>query len=110
MSKRDTKLYLEDIREATAHIESYTHGLSFEEFKNDPKTIDAVVRNFEIMGEAAAHLTDEFKETHPEIPWSRVAGMRNKIAHEYFGIDSEIIWKTIQEDIPRLKALMAKLN
>lgn len=103
MSKRDVQLYLDDIRESLVHIEQYTAGISFEEFSQDAKTIDAVVRNFEIMGEAAARLPEEFTERYSFVPWSALVGMRNKVIHEYFGIDPEIIWKTIKEDLPVLK-------
>lgn len=110
MSKREAQLYLDDIIQSIAHIEQYTAGLSFEDFSKDAKTIDAVVRNFEIMGEAAARLPEEFTERYSIVPWSALIGMRNKVIHEYFGIDPEIIWKTIQEDIPKLKADLEKMN
>ncbi len=95
MPKRGPELYISDIRDAIARVEDYTNGFIFETFRDDSKTIDAVIRNFEIMGEAAAHAPEEFKKQHPEIPWAKVIGMRNKVAHEYFGVDAEIIWKTI---------------
>jgi len=110
MSKREAQLYLDDIFQSIAHIEQYTEGLSFEDFLHDAKTIDAVVRNFEILGEAAARLPEDFKEQYSFVPWSAMVGMRNKVIHEYFGIDPEIIWKTIQEDIPVLKDNLKKLG
>lgn len=103
MSKKDPKLYLTDIVDSISRIEEYTRGFSFEDFKNDLKTIDAVVRNFEVIGEAAANLPEEFREKYSKIPWSQIIAMRNKVIHEYFGIDPEIIWKTVQEDLPELK-------
>ncbi len=106
MLKRDYKLYITDIKESIARIEEYTRDFSFENFKDDHKTIDAVIRNFEIIGEAAANLPEEFTEKYSEIPWGKIIGMRNKVVHEYFGVDPAIIWKTLQEDIPRLKEML----
>lgn len=103
MPKREVQLYLTDIKDSIVRIEEYTRDFSFNDFKSDLKTIDAVVRNFEIIGEAAANLPEDFTEKYSEIPWSQIIGMRNKVAHEYFGIDPKIIWKTIQEDLPALK-------
>lgn len=103
MSKRDTHLYLEDIRLAIERIEEYTKGMSFEKFLRDAKTIDAVVRNIEVIGEAAQHVPNELQTKYPEIPWKLIAGTRNKTIHEYFGVDVEIVWKTVEEDIPKLK-------
>ena len=102
MSKRETKLLLQDILEAGQKILSYTTGMSFDDFLNDEKTIDAVVRNFEIIGEAAQRVADDFKSEHPEIDWRRMAGLRNRIIHEYFGIDYKTIWKIKEENIPEL--------
>ncbi len=110
MSKREVQLYLDDIFQSIVHIEEYTKGLLFEEFSKDQKTIDAVIRNFEVLGEAPARLSEEFKEEHAIVPWSAMIGMRNKVVHECFGIDPEIIWKTVQEDIPVLKKDLEKLE
>lgn len=110
MSKRDVRLYLDDIHESLERIERYAKELSFEDFACDPKTIDAVVRNFEVMGEAAARVPEDFKEQHAFVPWSAMVGMRNKVIHEYFGIDPEIIWKTIQQDIPELKRALGQMK
>lgn len=71
--------------------------------KNDEKTVDAVIRNIEVIGEASSHLSAEVKKRYAAVPWSMVKGIRNILAHEYFGVDLEIIWKTIQEDLPTLK-------
>ena len=110
MSKREIQLYLDDIYQSIAHIEQYTTGMSYKDFSEDPKTIDAVLRNFEILGEAAARIPEEFKEEYSLVPWSAMIGVRNKVIHEYFGIDPEIIWKTIQEDIPTLKAELKQMD
>jgi uncharacterized protein with HEPN domain len=102
MSKRETALLLEDILEAGNKILSYTAAMSFDDFANDDKTIDAVVRNFEIIGEAANRIPENFKTNHPEIEWRRIVGFRNRIIHEYFGIDYETVWKIKNENIPEL--------
>ena len=86
MSKREAKLLIDDIVESAHKILNYTEGQRFEDFVNDSKTIDAVVRNFEIIGEAANRLPAEFKNNHPLIDWQRIIGLRNRIVHEYFGI------------------------
>ena len=102
MSSRSTQLLLEDIVEAAGKIRRFTNGLTFDEFKADEKTIDAVVRNFEVIGEAANRLSDEFKAQHANIDWNRIRGFRNRIVHDYFGIDYEIVWSIVQNYIPSL--------
>jgi uncharacterized protein with HEPN domain len=103
------------IRVIVASIErimEYTRNLDFDNFKSDTKTVDAVVRNFEIIGEAAAHMPEEIVAEHPEIPWQDMRDMRNVLAHEYFGINEKIVWATIQDDlssiVPNLKNLLRK--
>lgn len=84
MSKREPSLLVEDIIESAEKILLYTNNLTFEQFSNDGKTIDAVIRNFEIIGEAANRLPDEFKDKHPDIDWHRIRGFRYRIVHDYF--------------------------
>lgn len=96
MSKREPKLLVSDILESAQKILDYTAGQNFENFKCDGKTVDAVIRNFEIIGEAANRLPNEFKDRFPEIDWQRIRGFRNRIVHDYFGIDYSIVW-TIKE-------------
>jgi uncharacterized protein with HEPN domain len=93
MSKREPQLLIEDIIESGNKILEYTRDLTFDEFANDAKTIDAVIRNFEIIGEAANRLPENFKELHSEIDWYRLRGFRNRIVHHYFGIDYSIVWR-----------------
>ena len=100
MSKRDSKLLLEDILEASNKIFSYLFDFSFEDFTNDSKTIDAVIRNFEIIGEAANRLPNEFKELHNNIEWYKIIGLRNRIFHEYMGVDTSIIWNISKDFLP----------
>ena len=96
MSKRDIVLLLEDMLQSAYKIKKYTKDQNFQSFKNDDKTIDAVVRNFEIIGEASNRIDPDFKLNNPEIEWNRLRGFRNRIVHEYFGVDNEIIWDIIQ--------------
>ena len=100
---RDYKLYLHDIKQAVEKIETFTKGFAFEEFAQDTKTVDAVIRNLEILGEAAKHIPKRVKERHPDIDWKAIGGMRNILAHEYFGVRMGIIWKTIRERLPELR-------
>ena len=102
MSKRDIVLLLEDILEAARKIKRYSSGLNYEAFINDDKTIDAVVRNFEIIGEAANRFNDDFSISNPHIEWDRMRGFRNRIVHDYFGIDYEIVWDIIESDLDLL--------
>ena len=100
MSKREVQLLLEDILHASQKILSYTSGLSKEDFLKDDKTIDAVVRNFEIIGEAASRVPEDFKIIHREVEWHRMVGFRNRVIHEYFGIDYSTVWKIKVEIYP----------
>lgn len=109
MSKRGIKLYLEDIQDSIRKIEKYTRGLDFEKFSRDEEKIDAVVRNLSIIGEAVRNIPKDMKAKNPEVAWNEIKGMRNKVVHEYFGIDEEILWKTIQNDLPIFKKQIAKL-
>jgi uncharacterized protein with HEPN domain len=102
MSKRDNQLLLLDMKESAKKILKYTEGMSLEDFLNDEKTIDAVVRNFEIIGEASNRIDDEFKIENPQIEWRKLKGFRNRIVHDYFGIDHEIIWTIIEQDLDEL--------
>jgi uncharacterized protein with HEPN domain len=91
MSKRDIKLLLEDMLESAYKIKRYTSGLSFENFLEDEKTIDAVVRNFEIIGEAANRIDPDFRTKYLEVDWNRIRGFRNRIVHDYSGIGQHIV-------------------
>ena|SRR3989338_10810660 len=110
MSDRPIELYLTDIKEAIDKIENYVRRMTFTDFEEDSKTVDAVVRNIEIIGEAAKHIPAEIRLKYVEIPWKQIVGSRSKAIHEYFGIDLEILWKTVTEDIPKLKKQIAKIK
>lgn len=102
MSKRDLLLLIEDMLDAVNKILKYTSGLNYEQFIHDEKTIDATVRNFEIIGEAANRIPEDYKLQHPEIEWRQIIGLRNRIIHEYFGIDYEILWDIKEGFLPAL--------
>ena len=103
MSKREPLLLLEDIIESIQKIKKYTAGLSKDDFLNDDKTVDAVIRNFEIIGEAANRIPDEIREKFLIVNWHRIKGFRNRIVHDYMGIDYEIVWEIIEKDLDDLK-------
>lgn len=107
--KRDSRLYLDDIFDAIDKIENYVEGLSFEEFSADSKTVDAIVRNFEIIGEATKRIPLETKEKYPQIPWKLMAGTRDKLIHEYFGVNLQTLWKAVKEDLPPVKRAVKSL-
>lgn len=95
MSKRDNLLLLDDMLQSAQKIKQYTKDIDFNSFLADDKTIDAVIRNFEIIGEAANRIDPDFRDKNPEIEWKRIRGFRNRIVHDYFGIDYEIVWEII---------------
>ena len=108
---RNEIMYLQDIAESCEKIVRFTAGLTRSELLQDQKTYDAVVRNLEIVGEAAKHISDEIREQLPNIEWRKVAGLRDMLAHVYFGIDDDILWDVIQNKVPQLaKSTNAFLN
>jgi len=102
MSERDPRLYCEDILESGNAILGFVEGLSFEDFCDDRKTYSAVIREFEIIGEAVGKVPESFKEKRPDVEWQDIKDFRNLLSHEYFGIDLEIVWKIIEDDLPAL--------
>lgn len=106
---RDYKLYLDDILEAAKRIEKYTKGLTLEKLKRNELIIDGVVRNLEIIGEAVKNIPANVKDKYPGIEWKKVAGLRDILAHEYFGIDLEILWDIIENKLPELKKEISRL-
>ena len=103
MSERNTQLLLSDIESSIQKILEYTYGMSYEDYENDSRTKDAVERNFEIIGEAASRVPEDFKETHPQIEWRIIKDFRNFIIHEYFGIDNQIVWDIVENRLPELE-------
>jgi len=109
MSKREWKLYVEDILGSLELIERYIEHMGFDDFKRDRKTIDAVVRNLEIIGEASKYIPEEIKQKYQDVDWKGVIGLRNRIAHEYFEISLDIVWHIVKEEFPLLKKQMKQV-
>ena len=103
MRRRTHRMYLEDILEAMEKIQEYVEGLDYEGFIGDDKTVDAVVRNLEVIGEASRNLPEEIKNPQPQVPWKNMIGLRNIAIHAYFGVDLKIIWEIIKKNIPETK-------
>ena len=114
MSKRRDPDYLNDIREAIDRILTYTAGLTYQQFMEDIKTQDAVVRNLEIIGEATKNLSMSIRKSHSQIPWKDLTGIRDKMIHHYFGINYEIVWTIAKEELagllPQIERILDKEN
>lgn len=107
---RDFKLYLKDILEAMNSIELFIGEMDFDEFKEDDKTSSAVIRKFEIIGEATKNLPEDIKKDYPNIPWREMAGMRDKLIHFYFGIKYELVWgRTVKDVIPQIRPSLVEI-
>lgn len=109
MSK-NYKLYLEDILDSINAINSYTKNLTYEDFSSDRKTYSATIRELEIIGEAVGKLPDEIRNQQPDVEWRDIKGMRNLLIHEYFGVDLEIVWKVVKNDIPALEQTVQSIS
>ena len=109
MSKRHPNLLIGDILDSADKILSYTSTLSFDEFTRDSMVVDAVIRNFEIIGEAANRLPDDFKDKNTNIDWHRIKGFRNRIVHDYFGIDYSIVWSIKQDFLSDMISELKKI-
>ncbi|MBC7110241.1 MAG: DUF86 domain-containing protein [Archaeoglobi archaeon] len=110
MSKRSPKLFVHDMLEAIEKIERYMESIDDpEEFKERDIVIDAVLRNLEIVGEAARNIPTEIREKYPEIPWNRVIGLRNVVIHGYFVVDLDIIWVIVKQQLPELKEVLLRM-
>ena len=109
MRARDYSDYLQDISDAVNDIENFIDEMTYEQFVRDRKTLNAVVRSVEIIGEASKNIPLAVKEKYKSLPWKQMAGMRDKLIHAYFGVDKEILWKAITEEIPLLKKAIAKV-
>ncbi len=103
MSKRKDGDIIQDIKECITRIISYTKDMEYGDFENDFKTQDAVIRNVEIIGEATKLLSDNLKSNHSDIPWADIAGTRDKLIHDYFGVNIDIVWSIAKEEIQKLE-------
>jgi len=99
-------IYLKDINKAINSINNFIEGMNIEQFKSDDKTSSAVIRKFEIIGEATKNLPNTIKDKYPQIPWKDIAGMRNKLIHAYSEVDLNLVWKTIQKRLPELQSFL----
>jgi uncharacterized protein with HEPN domain len=106
---RNWKMRVEDILTCIERIQAYTSGMAFEQFRTDDKTVDAVIRNLEVIGEAAGHIPLEIQEKYPDLAWFEMRGMRNIMAHEYFGVSLPIVWRALEDDLPALADGLRKL-
>jgi len=109
MSKRDWRLFINDMLECIERIEKYISGLSYDDFIKDDKTKDAVVRNLEIIGEAANQIPVDIRKKYKDIPWAQIVGLRHRLIHGYFVIDYDIVWNIIDKEMPDLKIRIKKI-
>ena len=107
---KDDLAYIEHILDCIKKIKTYTSGLSKEEFASNELIQDAVIRNIEIIGEATKKVSESSKQVYYEIPWKEMAGMRDKLIHDYMGVDIDVVWKTIETDIPILYEMIIKIK
>jgi len=103
MVNPDNTVFLHHISDACKKCLKYVSGMDYEEFVIDEKTVSAVVRELSVVGEAARKTTDDFRSKNPQVPWDKIFGMRNRLVHDYMGVQLPVVWQTIQEDIPELK-------
>jgi len=110
MSKRKDADLLNDIVEAINRISTYTANISYDEFLLDFKSQDAVIRNLEILGEAVKLLSEDFKNNNPDLPWKEISGTRNKLIHDYFGVNIDIVWDIIKNELPSVLNKIRKIS
>ena len=109
MKKREYGDFVQDILDSINDVRNFIEGMDFKDFIKDKKTIYSVVRAIEIIGEATKNVPEEIRKKYPDVPWKKMAGMRDRLAHEYFGVDLEILWGTATEDVPQLKVPVSKV-
>ncbi|MFH1846969.1 MAG: DUF86 domain-containing protein [Candidatus Omnitrophota bacterium] len=110
MKEREIRDYINDLIEACEDSLIFTEGMSFEEFSEDKKTISAVIRSLEVIGEATKNLSLDFKLKYPDIPWKQMAGMRDKLIHEYFGVEKQMVWQVVEKHIPQILLFLKNLS
>ncbi len=109
MSERTDGECLSDIQEAIARVATYTAGTTYEEFLGDTKTQDAVIRNLEIIGEATKKLSEGLREKHPNVPWKNMAAVRDRLIHHYFGVNLDIVWQIVTEELPKVASQLEQI-
>ncbi len=109
MKKRDYGDFVQDILDSINDVGNFIEGMGFEEFIKDKKTVYSVVRAIEIIGEATKNVPELIRTKYPDVPWKKMAGMRDRLVHEYFGVDLEILWGTVKEDVPQLRIPISKV-
>jgi len=107
--KRNIVIYVRDILQNMQDAEDFVQGLSYDQFKVDKKTFNAVLRAVEVVGEATKHIPADIREKYPAVPWKEMAGMRDKVSHFYFGVDPEVVWNVVKDRIPTLKPIIEKI-
>jgi uncharacterized protein with HEPN domain len=107
--KREYEDYLRDMLENAEKALSFVQGMDYDSFSTDDKAVYAVIRAFEIIGEAARQIPENVRQSNPEIQWREIAAMRNKLTHEYFGVNTKVIWRTLHEDLPVIIPLLKKM-
>ena len=107
---KDPKVFLAHIMESIGLIEEYSEGKTIQDFMRSKSLQDMIIRRMEIIGEAVKYLPDDIKDSHSEVPWKKIAGMRDILIHQYFGVDIEATWDVVEKDIPELKAKILKIQ
>jgi len=110
MKEREIRDYINDLIESCEDILEFTKGMSFENFSADKKTVNAVIRCLEVIGEATKNLPVNFKLEYADIPWKQMAGMRDKLTHEYFGVDKQMVWQVVEKHIPHILPLLKNIS
>ena len=107
--RKDYSDYLQDIFDSINDTDEFVKGMTYEDFLKDRKSINAVIRSIEVVGEASKNIPQSMREKYPDVPWKKMTGMRDRLIHEYFGVDLEIVWQVIKKDLPSVKPLIMRI-